>query len=328
MKINRMATEKSVPDWAFGMDDEVQKEFIDNVYVDKADIQRVANCDWDEDRVVTERSIIEARVANGHPYYYNHKWDESIKSQLREYACACNMDMSKFKSVASRTIEASVDEPMVRTAATETESGLVLNDPFHLDIEEKNIKGDWEKISGEQKLDDKPSMMSGAVKGIRGGEDYSANSDIDPAANQNSITNPNAIETLAESEVEDTGVRLAREREEREADREAKHAEWQQDYIDSMEGKDIVPQGKVFPTEVMNAQPGLNTPSSQSGVYSDFDKNSIPEKTEGEKIAEANEARRKAIQGEDKVKDEFRMEKANIRSISDDFGDALKNALK
>jgi len=333
MKINRMASEKSVPDWAFNKaDDGVQRDFIENVYVDQNDIKRIANCDFDEDRVVAERSIIEKRTASGLPYYYNTAWEKNVKSMLKEYALACNMDMSKFKSVASRQIEASDYGTMVRTAQAQSEESetLTLVDPFHLEaeIEDKNIKDDWEKIRGEEKLSDAPSMMTGAIKGIRGGENYSTNSDINPAINQNSITNPKAIEQLAESDTEDTGVRLAKEREERESAKETRHQDWEQEKIKAMKHIDIIPKGNVFPTEVLDAQPGLNNPSSQMGVYADFDKASIPEKTQGEKLAEANEARRKSIQGEDKVKDDFRMNKAEVRSISSDFGDALKKALK
>jgi len=332
MKINRMASEKEVPDWAFGLDNnnDVQTDFIENVYINKNDLGRIANCIFDENRIVIERNIIEKRVASGNPYYYNQEWTDGVKSELKEYALACSMDMSKFKPIASRTIEASC-ESMVRTAQSNPDSDeqiSIVLDPFHLDIEERNVKGDWEKISGEQRLGDKPSMMSGAVKGVRGGEDYSTNSDIHPAANQNSITNPNAIEQLAESEKEDNGVRLSRERDERELAKEAKNKEWEQEKIASMEHIDIIPKGNVFPTEVMNAQPGLNTPSSQMGVYAKFDADSIPDKTEGERISEANETRRKSIQGEDKAKGGFQMNKAPVRSISDDFGDALKKALK
>ncbi|TRZ80661.1 hypothetical protein D4R86_03950 [bacterium] len=308
MKINRMASEKEVPDWAFGLDsnNDVQKDFIENVYINKNDIGRIANCNFDENRIVTERNIIENRIASGSPYYYNQDWNESVKSDLKEYALACNMDMSKFKPIASRKVEAS-SESIIRTAQSNSnEQNALVLDPFHLDVEERNVKSDWEKISGEQRLGDKPSMMFGAIKGVRGGEDYSINSDINPAANQNSITNPNAIEQLAESEKEDTGVRLARERDERELAKEAKNRDWEQEKIASMKHLDIIPKGNVFPTEVMNAQPGLNTPSSQMGVYAKFDVDSIPEKTQGEKIAEANETRRKSIQGEIRLRVVFK----------------------
>ena len=328
MKISRMASEKQVPDWAFGLkDNDVEQDFIDNVYINEKDISRMANCSFDDDRIVIERNIIEKRFASGQPYFYNKEWSDEVKSMLKEYALACNMSMDKFKAVASKTIEAS-SSSMVKTAQTEVKENIFVMDPFKLDIEEKDIKGDWEKISGAEKLTDKPSMMSGAIKGVRGGENYNTNSDINPAINQNSISNPNAIEQLADSEIEDNGVRLARERKERELAKQAKIREWEQGKMDAMENSDILPKGKVFPTEVMNAQPGLNTPSSQMGVYAKFDEGSIPEKTQGELIAEANEARRKAIQGEDKPKSEFVMSKASVRSISDSFSESLKKNLK
>ena len=58
MKINRMASEMSAPEWAFSSNDEAQRDFIDNVYIDKKDIERVANCDFDEDRIVAERTAL------------------------------------------------------------------------------------------------------------------------------------------------------------------------------------------------------------------------------------------------------------------------------
>lgn len=333
MKINRMALENNIPDWAFGSnsEDEAQKDFIDNAYIDQRDIDRISNCEFDEDRMVTERNIIEKRTASGLPYYYNQSWQADVKSDLKEYALACNMNMSKFQGITSRKIEASTHKPMIKTAQTKAQSqdsDLMLKDPFHLDVERENVKSDWEKISPESKLADKPSMMAGIVKGIRGGEDYFSNSDINLASNQNSITNPDAIDQLIESSVEDNGVRLSRERKEKELAKEAKNKEWENEKIASMKHIDIIPKGNVFPTEVMNAQPGLNTPSSQMGVFAKFDKDSIAEKTQGEKIAEVNEARRKFIRGEDKPKYDFRINKAQVRSISDDFGDALKKSLK
>jgi hypothetical protein len=95
-----------------------------------------------------------------------------------------------------------------------------------------------------------------------------------------------------------------------------------------MEGNDIIPKGNVFPTEVMNAQPGLNNSSSQMGIYSDFDPAELPEKTKGEMLAEANEERRKSIQGEAKDKEWSSDGKSAARGISDTFGDELKKHLK
>jgi hypothetical protein len=170
-------------------------------------------------------------------------------------------------------------------------------------------------------------MMTNAVKSIGGGEDYFANSDVPLAKNQNSIVNPQAIEQLANSETEDTGARLAREAKEREEAAVERHEKWQQDKIKAMEHLEDLPKGTVFPTEVMNANPGLNGPSSQMGVYASFDKDDIPDKTVGESLADKNEERRRAIQGEDKEKHDFGIQSQASRTVSDPLYESLKKSL-
>ena len=133
--------------------------------------------------------------------------------------------------------------------------------------------------------------MESAVRPIRGGEETSINNNPSLAANQNSIENPNAIQQMVESEVQDTGARLAAEQAAKVEAKKTEHAQWEQDKVDAMEGNDIIPKGKVFPTEALNAQPGIK--SSVMAAHSDFDpKNDLPEKTAGEKAAEENNARR------------------------------------
>jgi hypothetical protein len=197
----------------------------------------------------------------------------------------------------------------------------MLNDPFKLDEKADTShmdKANWEDVQRQSSLNDKPAMM-GSVRPIRGGEDYNANPFSQTARGQNSIDNPDAIKALAESEEEDTGARLRKENEQKEEAKKAEHERWQKDKIASMEDSDIIPKGNIFPTESMTAQPGL-----KEDVFN-FD---VPDKTEGEKIAEANEERRKAIQGEDKEQHEFELKTSPKAEISDTFADALKKALR
>ena len=87
-----------------------------------------------------------------------------------------------------------------------------------------------------------------------------------------------------------------------------------------MNKKDAVAGRKVFPTESLNAQPGIK------GEVFDYSK--LPEKTAGELLKEQNEDRRKQIRGESKPKHEFNIAKNSTRSISDDFSGELKKFLK
>jgi len=318
MKIYKAADDKMVPSWAF----ETKSDYFDKSTINSQEAERILNmsCAIDDDGIVTERDKIEKCASDKTPYFYNVQWSDSVKSELREYASICKMDMTKFQAVDPSSLvdritvvaEAATD-PMVKTASAK----LVLNDPFHLDTAGDNphmAKENWQDIKKEAKLADRPAM-SGIIP-VRGGENYDINPEVKIAKGQNSIADPMAIEKLSKSTIEDTGARLQREKQERDAVRETEHAEWQKG---KAMPKDITARS-VFPTESLNAQPGI-----RGNV---FDFTTVPELTEGEKLHTANEDRRKKIQGENKAKHEFTVEKNPTPKISDTFAEELKKYFK
>ena len=208
---------------------------------------------------------------------------------------------------------------------------MALSDPFHIE-ERSNTshmdKKDWQVIERQTNLGEVPSILSGSIKPLRGSESQYINSDPKIAVNQNTIRNPDAIQTLAESEKLDNGQRLRNERLARETEKKTATKDWEQGIISSMTKNNIVPKGNVFPTESLVANNGLSSPSSQMGVYAKFDKNDIPELTAGEKLRLSNEERKKSIQREDGTKTEFKISKAETRGVSDSFTEALKKHLK
>ena len=326
-----MADEKIAPSWAFEDVDKLAGSEFFNEYINQDEIERVQSLpvdDLTEDQIIEQREVIEACSDKGTIYHYNSQWSDSVKSVLKEYATVCGMDESKFKAVhpeyiESITVVASTEETMKKEAE-------IQNDPFKLD-EAGDMshmeKSNWEDIHKQNNLEMRPSM-EGSVVPMRGGEDYYANSDPQTARGQNSITQPDAIEALANSEEEDTGARLRRENEEKAMSREKKHQAWQEEKVAAMEGSEIIPKGSVFATEVMNAQPGLDSDKLHMGVYSDFDLQDLPDKTDGERLAELNEERRQEIQGAPKEYHEFKPEAHNARGISDTFADELKKHIK
>jgi hypothetical protein len=322
MKINRIAEEKVAPEWIF--DNGQATEYIDKktLKADEAESILKLSSTISEDDLVTEKDRIEKCAASKTPYYYNSQWSAAVKAELKEYASMCKMDMGKFKAIdpSELTVHASAAK-MIKTASTLTETPkLVLNDPFKID---EKLAGTYEKSKWHaeaqlaSKLVDKPTM-SGIVP-VRGGENYYANSESKLAKGQNSITAPDAIEKLINSSEEDTGARLKRENEAKEASRKTKHEEWQKEKIEAMVGKDILPNRYVFPTESLNAQPGIR------GEVFDYSK--MPEKTAGEQLKAASEERRKQIKGEDRAKHEFTTSKNSVRAISEDFSEELKKHL-
>lgn len=314
-----MSEENQMPEWT--MVNKETNEFADKNAVSLEDMDRVAKMTdlISDDDLVVEKERIDKCSSSKSSYFYNMSWPDSAKAELKEYAMACGMNSDKFKAVdPSKFIQksASVEASMVKTAS----ATITLADPFKIDanISKAHEKSKWvPELKGASKLSECPTM-SGIVP-VRGGEDYNANSESKVAKGQNSISNPNAIQSLAESQEEDTGARLKRENKEKAESRKAEHSNWQKEKIDAMELKNILPNRSVFPTEVMNAQPGIR------GEIFDFA--SVPEKTEGEKIKQANIDRKEVIRGKEKQKHDFITEKSPVRGISDAFAEELKKHL-
>lgn len=324
MKINRIADEHKAPSWCF----EKADNFANIDTLSREEAKRLSSLPQSgvltEAQVVNECDMIEKCAKKGSNYHYNSQWDKNTVALLKEYAVACNLESKKIIAASIETMEmvktASVAVQEVKTA----ENKLSLSDPFHLDSisdtrPTDHKKGDWEKEGKQSNLTDKPTMMSNAIKAVRGGEDYNINPFTQTARGQNSIGKPDAIENFAKEE--DTGARLRKENEEKRAMAKKNHEEWQKDKIDAMTNKEVLGlmSRRVFATESMNAQPGIK------GEVYDYSK--MPEKTDGEKINEANKEYRKQLRGEERAKHEFKVEVAAPRTISDSFTESLKKNL-
>ena len=335
MKINRMANEKLAPEWIFSSSNKLAN--LDLITEeDMKNFESFPSKLMDKD-IVNQRDRIEQCANASSVYHCNSKWDKKTISALKEYAIVCGMKDDKFKMVDPqqitdiRTVQADSNKSVakeirkaelcVKASKSASEAvELIMEDPFKLDkiAEIEKPKANWQNVEGQRSLSEKPSMMTGAIKTVRGGEDYNANSNLNPAIGQNSITNPNAIENFVKSEVEDTGARLKRENQEKEAQKQTNHKAWEQEKVAAMKGSQIIPRGNVFPTEVMNAQPG---------IYTQIDPKDLPERTMGESLAGMNADRKKSIRGESK-KHEFVPSRSAVRGISDTFADELLKQLK
>lgn len=318
MKINRASEEMLTPDWAFSKE---TKEFFTKETVNSEELNRLANLSSDisDEDIVSEKEKIEICASSKTPYHYNTNWNNDVKSELKEYASVCGLDETKFKAINPSKIVASTETKMVKTASVEAPKLVI--DAFKIDEKIANgyQKGKWEQeVKKAEKLNQKPSMTG--IVPVRGGEDYFTNSESKVAKGQNSITDPDAIGKLAKSLEEDTGARLRKENKIKEEARKVNHANWQTDKIEAMDKKDILQTRRVFPTECLNAQPGIR------GEVFDF--TSVPEKTVGEGIKSANEKYRKSIKGDTKAKHEFDVAKNPTREISDVFSGELAKFLK
>lgn len=337
MSIFRVQNHTEIPEWLkINASEQVDTDEIQNV--ERLNVSE----EVDEKVLAQECEQIEACAESNKIYHYNSSWDGLIISHLKEYALACGLDKNKFKGADPSMLRKADSQKMNRTAQVDVEEKTenetmedklkeLMTDPFH--IEERTDmshmeKRKWESVEKQNVLTEQPSTItSGNVIALRGSENYFENSDVNPAKNQNSITNPGAIEQLAKNETMDNGERLKKERERKEAQKIENHKNWEKEKLLEVHSKNIS-KGSVFPTESLNAQTGLESNSSKMGVYSKFNPDSIPEKTAGELISDKNKERKEAIQRKVEKDDWQKPSRQSSRSISDDFADSLKQNLK
>ncbi len=316
----------NIPEWL--IDSGIITSSQDNATVIQASETKSINLTDDE--LYEEYDKIDACVENNTPYECNmEKFDAISQSSLREYASINNVKMVKSSSNDNKMIKQAsvvVKEQEISDVDVLAEA---LGDPFHFD-ERTDLshmrKKDWEKVSLQQNLNN-PLMSEQSIISIGGCENSNINSDTTLAPNQNSITDPGAIERLAKSTVDDNGERLRKAIAEKKQLKKADHKEWEADKIKQMANNDIVPKGKVFPTEMPSANPGMNNNRHEVGLYDSNTIASMPERSDGELLAEANKARKESIQRKSEVNDWEKPSREQHITISDEFADSLKQLL-
>ena len=326
-----MSSEMSTPEWFNENPINVQTKSA-SVSVPQEVLTRIASIQVNENTLCDECDIIEQCANNKSSYFYNTAWSQEYINQLHEYASAVGLKRGSMVGVSlhgetKQTVVAQ-SKSMVKTASTteQTKPSLadslksLWGDPFK--IEEKTntdhmTKENWQQVKAPVIANEKPSMQG--INVIRGGEQHDQNIDVRTAPGRNSITDPKAIETLANSKTEDTGVRLARERQERVDEKKANNRTWEDNIIKAMEHKDIMAKKDIKPTYVqgvINSTVGLKADTS-----------TIPEQTEGEKLKSQNTERKASISRErDTDKWVPEIQQKNL-SISDSFAESLKKHL-
>lgn len=286
----------------------------------------------DENGMVDERDHIEKCASANKVYFYNSNWDKNSITQLKEYATVCSCKTMPVNPDGEEFIKkANEVEKMHKEASKVVENinplSAVVN-PFNLDREidtsylTKNKS--WDKLSPADKIS-KPTTLNKqhSIISIGGGEDYLSNAHLTIRRGQNSVTKPDAIESIVNDKSEDVGSRIRRERQEQDIGRKSEIIASEKKIV--QEGKDMgfatIPHGKVKLTEAMNAQPGLKN----KDMF-----NLDAKQTVGEQLSKQNEKRRASIQRKAK-KDERLWDKQQPQAtheISDIFTKALADNLK
>jgi hypothetical protein len=285
-----------------------------------------------EDGIVEERDKIEKCASSNKTYYYNSNWNEESIEQLKEYATICKCKTIGVNPEGEDFLKKSDEiEKMHKQASTNIKESSLLSDvidPFNLDreIDTSYLKKDmsWNKLSSTSKIL-KPiaSNKQHSIVSIGGGEDYFKNLHLNVRRGQNSVINPNAIDSIVNDKSEDVGLRIRKERKERETGRKAEIIATEKQIV--QKAKDIgfgsIPHGTVTLTESLNAQPGIKN----KNIF-----NLDAEQTAGEKLADQNRQRKASIQREAKKDDRLwdKQQPQATHEISDVFTKSLSEKLK
>jgi hypothetical protein len=300
----------------------------------------------DDAGLAEEMDVIEKNAATGQNYAFDSNLPEEQVSQLREYASVVGF---KGKMVAvkasdeTKVAEVQDDAEMKRLTAAlavakpqvSPELAMAVGDPFKLtDLTEPSSKSDWQKVKPEQKLAEisVDEARLGSIAPIRGEYEFEKQQQSRVRRGENSLTNPDAIGALAQTQ--DSGERLRSEIATSKTERKAAKTSWQKEAVQTAKeiGPGALPRGQVFMTgSIPEAakQSGLDIKQIASELQ-EKDASvlpNIPEQTDGEKLKKSIADRRSGIQRE-KTADTWEKVKGTTRpTLSDAFADALEKQL-
>ncbi len=285
-KIFTIANETTTPEWFINQ----PAKFAGS----QADADRIAGLPaaLPEDAFTSELDTIEKCATSQTAYFYNASWDAEVTGRLQEFASAYNV----------KAIAANPADPLVQAAKTQTTEvvktasvatakiqPIAMTDPFQLESKgnmDHMTKAAWQQPTSEAKvINPNIFMNSGAVIRMSGNEDTRVHSHLKAIPGQNSVTNPNALQDLAEQV--DTGVRLRQEAKDRTEQRQASGKTWE---------TEVAQAGKVAGAAAKsNIIPAAAAPASGK-AFGSLHLDEVPAKTTGEQLKSQSDARRSGIQ--------------------------------
>ena len=324
--IFRVSSEQTAPEW-------YKNEGLPtppSVGVSEEDITRIASLpkDLDEDALTKELDVIEASGKNGGIYYYSSSWSQDVKQTIREYAIVSNCRVEEVdpsdENIQAFASMQTKENGLLKTASVASpevkrQIDFSLDAPFASEKNEapinEGLKGLAKARTGMPAIEARGTTISRAYSST---DDDTAGLGMRAGYGRNVIQNPNSIGSAIEEKNEDVGVRLRREREEREQARKA----------------EINAEQKKLAMEMKNSGYGAlktgsfnisETAPVQGGVARRVNRE-LPEFTDGEKIVVARKEKEQAVT---KKKEAARkqwdvLEGSNKPVISDELANALK----
>jgi len=327
--IFKVAEEQDLPMWYSNDASNVSKDSVS-----EEEAIRVASLpkEIDDERLGKELDLIEARGSSGETYHYSSSWSDEAKSTIREFSILSNCkalevdtsneDLQAFASITKK-------EGLQKMASVDVQESplAALKDSFLIDAkfsDKTESKADSEWAKGQEKA--RSGMPSVEAKGVTIArassslDDDNAGIGMRSGIGRNVIQDPNSIGRSIESKDEDVGVRLRRERDEREQAKIAVRKAEQKAKAREIEaaGYGAADVGNFRLTEAVEVQ---------GKVLGKLSRNI--ETTDGEKISMRHAAKAKAVEVKKAAakKQWNYLQGASKPSVSDDFANALKTEL-
>jgi len=282
------------------------------------------------DKIVEARAEIERCAQAGETFYYGSETPESVKRGLVEYAEAVGLPSDSVAQVDSDTIRTSrgvVDTLSAVADAAEPAAEQIFDimptqstdpDAFAKD-------GSWETSKAAQLMNYRPDVEG--VVPIRGGDEYDLNPVKGVRDGENSIADPDAIETSAQAEGK-SSVDLIREGNESRKNASIFDSDaWESGMSAEMDDT-IVPDGGYRMVESPQSQNHSSTGSYRETIAADPDSAPVPDRTAGEQIPELNQLRACEITRETEIDDWEKLESSVGNTVTDLFFDNLQKNLE
>lgn len=322
MKICKNSDSGILPEWAAGIgpDSDAKQAAAVKPQMGEADM-------------VAAKEQIERCAKESKPFHIHADLDQAKKSELAEYAEAVGLDRKAITEVTESkraTCEAlgKLSQPEPKAAAAPAAKPVVDFDLTpKVATDEKNFKkdGKWNRQVSAQRMQERPAMAG--IVPIRGGEKYDENPVVGVRPGENSIGAPDAIAKIAEEK--DHGEIIREQNDRRRAETVFSKDSWEAEKLAAMDGRAVAAGATpgLRRTDSVEAQRHSASPAWAQSIKPDPAKAEMPEKTAGEKLADAAEQRRKGIQ-RDKPQDDWNKVKPLVRAaIGDELVDALKKHL-
>jgi len=133
--------------------------------------ERMIEIDADQLEELKSSRVVEAQSAVGGDEAYRQFFMDQLRNRLDSSG---KQNLDELEEEQKRTLFEEIDKEWL----AKDEVVAMLNDPFKLDSvgdDSHMKKANWEDIKKQLTISDKPSMEEGAVRPLRGGEDYNTN---------------------------------------------------------------------------------------------------------------------------------------------------------